>query len=200
MKKWKSLFLFCKKKISPSGTHLSEIQTIIFSLDPWLLGNISHETLFVSRQCEAFIRVWLTLCRSLMEDPRLEYPPCLLCGGTNFIDKKSVGDVVCGSCGCVIMDHMINYQPEWKGFAKDDTKVGSAEAFARCSRACKMQILREVQTTFLRGGGDSQREELSRIYKSFAFSRKEIKYFKCLEYLQRLCHCMRIQQNVEVGP
>ena len=125
--------------------------------------------------------------------------PCMVCGGLDIVVKKAVGDVVCTSCGCVLVDHIIDHQPEWKKIAGDDTKIGSADAFARCSRMSKTQVLHEVHTTFLQGGGDIQRKELSRIHKSLELSRKDRKYFGCLEHLQRLCHRMHAQKNAEVS-
>lgn len=123
---------------------------------------------------------------------------CVACGDTNVVVKKSLGDVVCTNCGCVIVDHIIDYQPEWKGFSRDDTKVGSADAFARCTRMRNTQVLHEVQATFMKGGSEAQRKEFSRIQRSLAFTRAEIKYIKYSAHLQRLCHQINVAPKVEV--
>jgi len=41
---------------------------------------------------------------------------CSECGGTNIVRDAIVGELVCGDCGLVIQDNILNRGAEWKAF------------------------------------------------------------------------------------
>lgn len=48
-------------------------------------------------------------------DPN-ENPVCLECGGTNVIKDPARGEMICGDCGLVIEEHIIDQGPEWRAY------------------------------------------------------------------------------------
>lgn len=48
------------------------------------------------------------ICKECREDP------------ANIVEDYSTGDIICGSCGLVLDDHLIDTRPEWRVFAEDD--------------------------------------------------------------------------------
>ncbi|KAJ3319234.1 transcription initiation factor IIB [Blyttiomyces sp. JEL0837] len=51
----------------------------------------------------------------------------------NIIDDYTSGDMICGDCGLVLGDHLIDTRPEWRTFADsecpDPSRVGDIESF-----------------------------------------------------------------------
>jgi len=45
---------------------------------------------------------------------------CPECGGINIIRDKISGEVVCGNCGLVISNYIIDTSPEWRAFTQED--------------------------------------------------------------------------------
>jgi len=47
---------------------------------------------------------------------------CPECGSTNLIHDYDTGETVCGGCGLVIQDVMIDKGPEWRAFTQEEKK------------------------------------------------------------------------------
>jgi len=45
-----------------------------------------------------------------------EIPVCLECGGSNVIKDPARGEMICGDCGLVIEEHIIDQGPEWRAY------------------------------------------------------------------------------------
>ena len=58
---------------------------------------------------------------------------CTKCGGTNIIIDPDAGEEVCGQCGLVLNDEIINTGPEWRAFTSAEkasrTRVGMARSY-----------------------------------------------------------------------
>ncbi|EON65379.1 hypothetical protein W97_04617 [Coniosporium apollinis CBS 100218] len=82
-----------------------------------------------------------------------EFPP-------NHVDEPASGDVVCGSCGLVLMSHVVDMRSEWRTFANDDqgnddpSRVGEA--------ANPLLNGSQLQTSIAFGDGGSRSRDLHR--------------------------------------
>ncbi len=56
---------------------------------------------------------------------RLVEEECPECGGANIIRDEDSGEVVCGSCGLVVSDSMIDMSPEWRAFTQGERESRS---------------------------------------------------------------------------
>jgi transcription initiation factor TFIIB len=58
---------------------------------------------------------------------------CTKCGGTNIIVDPDAGEEVCGRCGLVLNDEIIDTGPEWRAFTSAErasrTRVGMARSY-----------------------------------------------------------------------
>jgi transcription initiation factor TFIIB len=59
---------------------------------------------------------------------------CSDCGGSNIIHDNASGEIICGTCGVVITDTVINKGPEWRAFTQTEkesrSRVGVPLSFA----------------------------------------------------------------------
>jgi len=59
---------------------------------------------------------------------------CSECGSSTLIHDKESGEVICGSCGLVITESVINKGPEWRAFTQSEkesrSRVGVPLSFA----------------------------------------------------------------------
>ncbi len=59
---------------------------------------------------------------------------CSECGGSNIIHDNASGEIICGACGLVITDSVINKGPEWRAFTQTEkesrSRVGVPLSFA----------------------------------------------------------------------
>jgi len=59
---------------------------------------------------------------------------CSDCGGSNIIHDNASGEIICGTCGLVITDTVINKGPEWRAFTQTEkesrSRVGVPLSFA----------------------------------------------------------------------
>jgi len=47
---------------------------------------------------------------------------CPECGSSKIIEDKERGEIICGNCGCVIREKMIDESPEWRAFSYEEVK------------------------------------------------------------------------------
>ncbi len=45
---------------------------------------------------------------------------CPECGSKNVIIDNDTGEKICGGCGLVMADNMMNDGPEWRAFSQDE--------------------------------------------------------------------------------
>ena len=50
---------------------------------------------------------------------------CPECGSTHLIHDYDTGETICGSCGLVIREHMIDEGPEWRAFTQEEKEARS---------------------------------------------------------------------------
>ena len=81
---------------------------------------------------------------------------CTKCGGTNIIIDPDAGEEVCGRCGLVLNDEIVDTGPEWRAFTSAEkasrTRVGMARSYA---------IYDMGLSTSFRGGRDARGNKLN---------------------------------------
>lgn len=77
-----------------------------------------------------------------MEEENVEIRPaqvimvdrCPECGSTNLINDPDTGEVICGNCGLVIQEAIIDKGPEWRAFTQEEkesrSRVGIPTSFS----------------------------------------------------------------------
>ncbi len=50
---------------------------------------------------------------------------CSDCGGSNIVHDNASGEIICGNCGLVINDSVINKGPEWRAFTQTEKESRS---------------------------------------------------------------------------
>ena len=90
-----------------------------------------------------------------------EFPP-------NLVEEFSSGDMVCGSCGLVLGDRIVDTRSEWRTFANDDqgnddpSRVGDA--------ANPLLNGSQLSTTIAFGDGSGRSRDLQRAQNKASFS------------------------------
>lgn len=77
-----------------------------------------------------------------MEEENVEIRPaqvimvdrCPECGSTNLVNDPDTGEVICGNCGLVIQEAIIDKGPEWRAFTQEEkesrSRVGIPTSFS----------------------------------------------------------------------
>jgi len=59
---------------------------------------------------------------------------CPECGGNNLVEDYDMGEIVCGNCGLVIRESVIDEGPEWRAFTQEEkadrSRVGSPSSLS----------------------------------------------------------------------
>jgi transcription initiation factor TFIIB len=59
---------------------------------------------------------------------------CLECGGHNLIHDPDTGETLCGDCGLVLYEQLMDKGPEWRAFTKEEkasrSRVGGPSSYA----------------------------------------------------------------------
>lgn len=84
-----------------------------------------------------------------------EYPP-------NIVEEFSSGDSVCGSCGLVLGDRIIDTRSEWRTFANDES--GSDDPSRVGSAANPLFDGSQLETSISFGDGNQRSRELNRAH------------------------------------
>jgi len=104
---------------------------------------------------------------------------CPECGSTNLITDYDTGEIVCGDCGFVSPEQMVDLGPEWRAFDEEQraerTRVGAPISQAIYDKGLST-TLRPINRdafgrvlppkTFLEMGRLSRRQESSRVHSS----------------------------------
>lgn len=94
---------------------------------------------------------------------------CPECGSTNLIHDYDTGETVCGACGLVIQDVMIDKGPEWRAFTQEEKKsrsrVGIPTAFSVHDKGLSTAIGRIDRDAFGRKLPLSTRLQMWRLKK-----------------------------------
>ncbi len=100
---------------------------------------------------------------------------CPECGSTNLIHDYDAGETVCGNCGLVVHEQMMDKGPEWRAFTQEEkesrSRVGIPESYSMHDKGLSTEIGRADKDAFGRKLSPSTRMEMWRLRKWQARSR-----------------------------
>jgi transcription initiation factor TFIIB len=74
----------------------------------------------------------------------MEKNNCPQCTSTNLVTDINSGEVVCGDCGLVVAENMLNQNPEWKAFTLEEreakSRMGAPVSYARFDKGLHTTI------------------------------------------------------------
>lgn len=88
-----------------------------------------------------------------------EFPP-------NLVENFSAGDTICGSCGLVLGDRMVDTRSEWRTFANDEN--GSDDPSRVGAAADPLLDGAQLETTIAWGDGGARARDLARAHSKLA--------------------------------
>ncbi|KAI4154839.1 MAG: hypothetical protein LQ341_000279 [Variospora aurantia] len=122
------------------------------------------------------------ICKDCKEDP------------PNLVEDFSAGDTVCGSCGLVLGDRIVDTRSEWRTFTNDDqnnddpSRVGDG--------ANPLLNGAQLQTTIaFSGGGSAKARDLSRAQNRATHDKAAKALLAAYKEIQAWCDGMRIPKN-----
>ena len=94
---------------------------------------------------------------------------CHECGSTNLIEDYEMGEIVCGVCGLVVYEKVMNEGPEWRAFTRQETekrsRVGTPTSLTIHDKGLSTVINRVNRDSFGRRLSSSTRMKMLRLRK-----------------------------------
>ena len=112
----------------------------------------------------------------------------------NLVEEFSSGDMVCGSCGLVLGDRIIDTRSEWRTFSNDDqnnddpSRVGDG--------ANPLLNGSQLQTSIAFGDGSARSRELHRAQNKATHDRATKSLLAAYKEIGALCDAWHIPKNV----
>jgi len=119
---------------------------------------------------------------------------CPECGSSNLIHDFDTGETVCGDCGLVVYEQMVDKGPEWRAYDPEEerlrTRTGMPTKFNRADKGLLTDIGKEDRDAFGRKLSLKTRIQMGRLRKWQRHSRVqssvEMNIAKALSELDRL--------------
>ena len=94
---------------------------------------------------------------------------CPECGNDNFVEDFNMGEVVCGKCGLVLKESIMNEGPEWRAFTREEknqrSRVGSPTSLSVHDKGLSTVIDRVNRDAFGRELPSATRLQMLRLRK-----------------------------------
>jgi transcription initiation factor TFIIB len=94
---------------------------------------------------------------------------CPECGGQNLIEDFDVGEIICGTCGLVVKERVIDEGPEWRAFTREEkderSRVGTPLSYSIHDKGLSTVIDRVNRDAFGRELPISTRLQMLRLRK-----------------------------------
>lgn len=117
-----------------------------------------------------------------------EYPP-------NLVEEFASGDMVCGSCGLVLGDRIVDTRSEWRTFSNDDQ--GSDDPSRVGDGANPLLNGSQLQTTIaFSDGANARSRDLHRAQNKSTHDKSTKTLLAAYKELGALCDSMHIQSNI----
>jgi transcription initiation factor TFIIB len=115
-----------------------------------------------------------------------EYPP-------NLVEEFSSGDLVCGSCGIVVGDRIVDTRSEWRTFSNDDQ--GGDDPSRVGDGANPLLNGSQLETT-IGGTGDARSRELARAQNKVTHDKSTKTLLAAYKEIGAFCDSINIQKVV----
>ena len=113
----------------------------------------------------------------------------------NLVEEFSSGDMVCGSCGLVLGDRIVDTRSEWRTFSNDDQ--GNDDPSRVGDGANPLLNGSQLQTTISFGDGSSSRSrDLHRAQNKSTHDKSTKGLLAAYKEIGALCDAMSIPKNV----
>lgn len=112
----------------------------------------------------------------------------------NLVEEFAAGDMVCGSCGTVLGDRIVDTRSEWRTFSNDDqnnddpSRVGDA--------ANPLLVGGQLQTSIAYGDGGSRARDLHRAQNKSTHDKTNKTLLNAYKEIGALCDGWQISKNV----
>ncbi|MBE7180523.1 MAG: transcription initiation factor IIB family protein, partial [Terriglobus roseus] len=121
------------------------------------------------------------ICRDCKENP------------PNIVEDSSAGTLICGSCGLVLMDHVVDTRSEWRTFSNDDGKDVDP---SRVGDAANPLLNGDQLHTRVAAGGNQSSRELQRAQGKSAGDKTAKGLLEAYDKIGSLCEAMHCPKNV----
>lgn len=116
-----------------------------------------------------------------------EYPP-------NLVEEFSSGDMVCGSCGLVLGDRIVDTRSEWRTFSNDDQGTDDPSRVGDGANALLHGS--QLQTTIAFGDGTGRSRDLHRAQNKSAHDKANKGLMAAYKEISAHCEAVNIPKNV----
>jgi transcription initiation factor TFIIB len=116
-----------------------------------------------------------------------EYPP-------NLVEEFSSGDLVCGSCGVVVSDRIVDMRSEWRTFSNDDQ--GTDDPSRVGDGANPLLHGAQLQTTIAFGDGSGRSRDLHRAQNKSTHDKATKALLAAYKEIGAHCDAVGIPKNV----
>lgn len=130
---------------------------------------------------------------------------CPECGSGNIIQDEDSGEIICGNCGLVIKDTLVNDGPEWRAFTPGEkesrSRIGVPLSFAVHDKGLTTVIGRIGKDAYGRNIPLNTKLQMLRLCKwqirSRVHSSTDRNLAQAMAELDRLCDKLRIPANIK---
>ena len=130
---------------------------------------------------------------------------CPECGSGNMIHDDESGEIICGSCGLVLRDTIINEGPEWRAFTQSEkdsrSRVGVPISFAVHDKGLTTVIGRIGKDAYGRSIPLNTKLQMLRLRKwqirSRVHSSSDRNLAQAMAELDRLCDKLKIMASIK---
>ena len=130
---------------------------------------------------------------------------CPECGSNNLVEDYDMGEIVCGNCGLVIRENVVNEGPEWRAFTQEEkedrSRVGSPTSLSVHDKGLSTVIDRVNRDAFGRELPAATRLQMLRLRKwhirARVHSSVDRNLAQAMAELDRLADKIRIPPSVK---
>jgi transcription initiation factor TFIIB len=94
---------------------------------------------------------------------------CSECGGTSFVRDEALGEVICRTCGCVVVEKLTRAGPEWRAFNNEQRakreRVGAPVTFTIHDKGLSTFIGKSNRDIYGKNLSSEKRQQIHRLRK-----------------------------------
>ncbi|MFX0097681.1 MAG: transcription initiation factor IIB family protein [Candidatus Hodarchaeota archaeon] len=139
-------------------------------------------------------------------EDRIQNSParCPECSGMEFVRDYSRGETICGACGLVINDHIVDSGPEWRAFTAEEknlrSRVGAPMTLRMADKGLSTMIGKQDTDSFGKKLTARRRRLMHRLrkwnFRSIVHSSKRRNLAHALSEMQRLSSQIGLSKDI----